>query len=116
MTLRATTMRLKFPRLLLLGILLLFSQQPASALTGNEYRALPAPQRLAWTLGAADGIVAGQFMTTNEKSPFAACLSKLEREQLRAMFERALELNPERWHLPAAFTFYITVQKLCPTE
>ncbi len=109
-------MRVKFSPRLLLASLLFLSQQPASALTGNEYRALPAAQRLVWTVGAADGIMASQFMTTNEKSPFADCLSKIEREQLRAIFERGLELNPERWRLPAALTFYITVQKLCPTE
>lgn len=99
-----------------LGALSLLISSPAEALSGNEYRALSAPQRLAWTVGVADGILAAQLIATNKKPALADCLARLEREQVRAMFEKALEKEPERWHFPAAFTFYATFNKYCGLE
>lgn len=99
-----------------LGGVLWLAFSPSYALTGNEYRTLPEPQRLAWTVGVADGILATQLIASNKKPPLADCLAKFEREQIRAMFEKAIEKEPERWHFPAAFTFYATFQKHCGLE
>ena len=92
---------------------LFFSAAFANALTGNEYRNLNSRDRLTWTVGVADGILTNYVIEVKKTSPFAECLGKLEREQIRAIFEKELESNPESWHFPAAFTFYSTFKKFC---
>lgn len=98
------------------GFLLWVVAAQSYALTGNEYRTLPDSERLAWTVGVADGILTTQLFTTNKKPPLAECLGKLDRAQIRAMFEKTLEQQPGQWNFPAAFMFYLTFQKFCGLE
>ncbi len=95
------------------GLLLMMGCGLAQAVSGNEYRNLSATQKLAWTVGVADGIITTPLFESDKQSPLAQCLSELEREQIRAIFEKALEGQPERWHFPAAFCFYDTFRKYC---
>lgn len=85
----------------------------AFALSGNEYRKLTNEQRLSWTVGAADGIMTEQLFASNKKPPLVECLAKLDREQMQAMFEKALDGQPERWQYPAAFVFRQTFMSYC---
>jgi hypothetical protein len=97
----------------MVGLLLVMGCGLAQAVSGNEYRNLSVTQKLAWTVGVADGIIATQLFESGKQPPLAKCLGELEREQIRSIFEKALEGQPDRWHFPAAFAFYDTFRKYC---
>ena len=88
----------------------------ARAITGNEYRSLNDVQRQAWVVGALDGILTTQLMLMNKQPPLVVCLATLEPIQLKAIFERSLEADPERWHFPAAFKLQATLKQYCNLE
>jgi hypothetical protein len=88
----------------------------AHALSGSEYRALAEAQRQMWAVGVVDGLMIGQLVASNKTPPSASCLAKLEREQIRAIFEKALEKEPEVWHFQAAMIFHRTFQRYCKIE
>ncbi len=95
------------------AVIVCFVSGQALALSGNEYRKLSIEQRLIWTVGAADGILAEQLFATNAKPPMVDCLAKLERDQIQAIFEKGLDSQPERWQYPAAFVFRQTFMSYC---
>ena len=88
----------------------------AHALSGSEYRALTEVQRQMWAVGVVDGLMVGHLAATNKPPPLVLCFAKLEREQIRAIFEKALEKEPEVWHFQAAMIFHRTFQKYCKIE
>jgi hypothetical protein len=100
------------PRLLI-PIVALFVASNAQAITGTEYRALQEAQRQAWVVGAVDGILTTQLWQTNKEPEISKCLVGLHPTQIKAIFEKALEANPERWHFPAAFQLLDTLQEFC---
>ena len=103
---------MKFKKMILLSLLLLISI-PVHALTGNEYNKLKNNERIIWIIGVTDGLITEHLMATLEQPPLAKCLGELEWEQMRAIFEKNLNANPERWHFPASFSFNQTFKKYC---
>jgi hypothetical protein len=89
---------------------------PAHAVTGNEYRTFSSVERLAWILGMVDGMLTAQVILTNKKPPLADCLAKFQPQQIRAMFEKALDNEPQLWHFPAGYAFHSAFQKYCGLE
>ena len=83
------------------------------ALSGNEYRRLNPEQRLSWVVGVTDGILIEQLFASGKKPELADCFAKLEWEQVRAIFDKANESQPERWQFPAAFLFRQTFLAYC---
>lgn len=104
-------MKFILKRFLLIITLLVASN--THAITGTDYRALQEPQRQAWVVGAVDGIRTAQLWQTNKEPEISKCLVGLHPLQIKAIFEKALELNPERWHFPAAFQLLDTLQEFC---
>ena len=94
-----------------LGALLLST--PAFAITGNEYRVLSQVQKESWLVGAVDGLLTAQLTITNKQPELAVCLAKIPVSQQRAIFEKALESDPERWNFPAAFKLLDVFNKYC---
>jgi hypothetical protein len=92
---------------------LLIVAAPSFAVTGNEYRALSDYERAAWAMGVLEGIITTQVITTNEKSPIAACVSKFAPAQIRAILDKELAKSPELWHYPAAFTVWHSFHEIC---
>jgi hypothetical protein len=86
------------------------------ATSGNQYRAFSEVQRQMWSVGVLDGLMMGELATSNKAPAWVACVAKLEREQIRAIFEKALEKEPEVWQFPAAMMFHRTFQKYCKNE
>jgi hypothetical protein len=86
---------------------------PSHAVTGNEYRALSETSRQAWVAGTIDGILTAQLVLAQKQPALAKCLSQLVVAQQRAIFEKALEADPERWHFPAAFKLLTTFNEYC---
>ena len=83
------------------------------AITGTEYRALNEVQRQAWVVGAIDGILTAQLWQTNKEPELSKCLTGKHPTQAKSVFEKAVEANPERWHLPAAFQLLDILQEFC---
>jgi hypothetical protein len=103
----------KFALRIVLVATLLCASTVTFSVTGNEYRKLPAETRQGWIAGVADGIMTSQLMISNLTPPLAKCLGDLDQQQIRVIFETALEQSPDRWHFPAAFTFFQTFNKFC---
>jgi len=83
------------------------------AITGNEYRQLPNSQRIAWIYGVTDGFSTAELIATKKQPEIVVCFSELEWEQIKAIFEKSLNSDPERWHFPAAFIFREAFYKYC---
>jgi len=98
------------------SIALVIYALPACAITGGEYRKLLPEQRLTWVVGVTDGLLTEQLFTTGKKPEIAECFAKLEWEQVRAIFDKANESQPERWNVPAAFLFRQTFQSFCKSQ
>lgn len=90
--------------------------EPAYSLSGNEYRRLTEVQKLAWTVGVLEGILAVQVIEGRKHPELVECLKDLEREQIRAIFEKVLENDPERWHFPASYSFYFAFRTYCQLD
>lgn len=97
----------------LLPIITLVVASNAQAITSTEYRALQETQRQTWVVGAIDGILTAQVWQTSKEPEISKCLVGLHPTQIKAIFEKALEANPERWHFPAAFQLLDTLQDFC---
>ncbi len=83
------------------------------ALTGNNYRKLSPEQRLSWVVGVTDGILVEQLFASGKKPELVDCFAKLEWEQVRAIFDKANESQPERWQFQASFLFRQTFLTYC---
>ena len=103
---------MKFTNWLTLATLILFSVS-AHALTGNEYNKLSDNDRTIWLIGVADGLITADLISSKSQPPLVKCLAELEWEQIRAIFEKNLKENPEKWNFPAAFSFRQTFNKHC---
>jgi hypothetical protein len=99
-----------------LPILAMFVAMSAHAMSGNEYRKLPPEQRLTWIVGVTDGLMTEQLFATGKKPEMADCFAKLEWEQVRAIFDKANESQPERWGAPAAFLFRQMFLAFCKSQ
>lgn len=100
--------------------LLLFASSSAHAIslgyvTGNDYLKLDENSRLSWLVGAMDGIMAESAMIEKDsKGPWLGrCINGLDTQQIKAIFEKELNNNPEGWHAPAAFIFRVKMEKYC---
>lgn len=83
--------------------------------TGKTYRALDDGARMGWLVGVMDGIMAEDF-TINSPSKgswLGKCVEELDKEQLKAIFEKELQAKPEAWHAPAALIFRATLSRFC---
>jgi hypothetical protein len=96
--------------------LLLGATPLVHATSGNQYRAFSEVQRQMWAVGVLDGLMMGELAASNKAPAWGVCMAKLEREQIRAIFEKALEKEPEVWHFPAAMMFHRTFQKYCKSD
>jgi hypothetical protein len=101
---------------LLVAIGAVLTTTQVQAITGTEYRALNEVQRQAWVVGAIDGILTAQLWQTNKEPELAKCLAGKHPSQTKSIFEKAVEANPERWHLPAAFQLLDILQEFCSTS
>lgn len=100
------------PRLLIPIVALLVASN-AQAITGTEYRALTEASRQAWVVGAVDGILTTHLSQTGKEPGLSKCLVGLHPTQIKAIFEKALEVYPELWHFPAGFQLLDTLQEFC---
>jgi hypothetical protein len=98
---------------LLVVVAALVTSAQAHAITGTEYLGLNETQRQAWVVGAVDGILTAQLWQTNKEPEISKCLVGLHPTQVKAIFEKALNANPESWHFPAAFQLLTTLQEFC---
>ena len=83
--------------------------------TGNDYMKMDNDARLAWVIGAMDGIMAESFAhKKDDKGPWLGrCVDGLTTHQIKAMFEKELGNNPEAWHAPGALVFRGKMKKIC---
>jgi hypothetical protein len=100
--------------LVLLGGLIAAVLSPALAVavTGNDWRAMPAPARTAYVSGVVDNLVdfgsairslvPAEKRTASEKMMvgFEDCIAQTQRppSQLVAIVEKYLKDNPAQWH------------------
>jgi hypothetical protein len=97
---------------MLCGLLTLLLPAPAGAMTGNDWRALPAPAKTAYVSGVVDNLVdvgaAVRSLVPAEKRSgsekllvsFEDCIAKTPRppKQLVAIVDRYIKENPAQWH------------------
>ena len=84
-------------------------------ITGNDYLRLDDNARLGWLVGVMDGIMADSTMVEkDEKGPWLGrCIDGLSIQQIKAIFEKELNRNPEGWHAPAALSFIGKMREFC---
>ena len=97
---------------LLLVLVLAFWPASAAAMTGNEWRALPAAARTSYVTGVVDNfvdvgtairsLVPAEKRTASEKMvvAFEECISRTPRppSQLVAIVDKYIKDNPGQWH------------------
>lgn len=88
----------------------------AFALSGDEYRNLRGAERSAWITGVADGLVTEQLISSGEQPALARCLAQYTTNQIVAIFDKHLDVNPESWDHLAAFSFRFKFYSLCDIE
>jgi Rap1a immunity proteins len=98
--------------ILLCGFLAPFWPSSAGAVTGNDWRALPAAARASYVTGVVDNLVdfgaavrslvPAEKRTASEKMlvSFEDCIAKTPRppSQLVAIVEKYVKDNPAQWH------------------
>lgn len=84
-------------------------------LTGNAYQALDDGARMGWLVGVMDGIMAEDFTINSPPGGpwLGKCVEELDKEQLKAIFEKELQAKPQAWHAPAALIFRATLSRFC---
>lgn len=92
-------------RALIAGVAIALAS-PSFAVTGNEYFTLSESERLAYTLGAVDGVLTGLLLESGEQPRLAVCLGEIPPSQIFAIFEKALSDRPEQWDFPASFVLH----------
>jgi hypothetical protein len=96
------------------GILLFIAlSSSAHALTGNDYERLSKNLKVMWIMGVTEGLTFAKTPSSDEQEKFGNCMSNLEWQQIKAIFERSLESAPEIWHFPAALKFQRTFRMYC---
>jgi hypothetical protein len=84
-------------------------------ITGNDYLAMPESGRIAWLVGAFDGLMAESVAVAKDpKGPWLGrCLKGIPANQAVAMFDKYLRDNPSSWHAPAAFMLRDSMVAFC---
>jgi hypothetical protein len=100
-------------KIIFVTVMGLFLNFHAHAVTGNEYRELSNSHREGWVAGAVDGLLAEYVFILQKKSPILDCVSKMERNQIKAIFEKSLDANPEKWGFPAVFILRQSLYAAC---
>ena len=91
--------------------------------TGNDYLAKSNSERASYIMGLTDGLLSSPLYL-NKEIPSEAlgnvdslknCVtSKIENlKQLRAIVEKYLENNPERWAEPMSLLYYNSIRGVC---
>jgi len=97
---------------MLFGLLTFLLPSPAGAMTGNDWRALPASAKTAYVSGVVDNLVdfgaAIRSLVPAEKRSgsekmlvsFEDCIAKTPRppRQLVTIVDKYLRVNPAQWH------------------
>lgn len=82
--------------------------------TGNDYIKMKGNDKSAWLVGAIDGIIAESISNSRETTPWlSSCIAQHELNQIKAIFEKELDENPESRHAPAAFIFRKRIADFC---
>ena len=92
-------------------------------LSGNDYLKLTNIEKSNYLIGVADGLLSSRLYlnigTSDEAlsdiSELKKCLmDKIENnKQLRAIVEKYLTNNPERWSEPMGVLFFVSIKNIC---
>ncbi len=92
-------------------------------LSGNDYLKLTNIEKSNYLIGVADGLLSSRLYlnigTSDEAlsdiSELKKCLmDKIENnKQLRAIVEKYLTNNPERWSEPMGVLFFVSIKDIC---
>ena len=82
---------------------------------GSDYLKMDRQSQYSWVYGAMDGIMAESiFKDKSSTGPWLGrCIARYDFEQLKAIFEKELNNNPESWHVPAALILKETLSEFC---
>jgi hypothetical protein len=107
----------------ILSILFLLLSMNANAvilgyITGSDYVKMNSQEKSSWVVGVMDEIMAESFSSKSDsRGPWLGrCVKKHDMQQLKAVFEKELNNNPEGWHVPAAIVYQSTIKNFCNTE
>ncbi|MFC3853506.1 hypothetical protein ACFOSD_11725 [Salinispirillum marinum] len=82
--------------------------------TGDDYFRMSENEKSAWLAGVSDGIIAESLTSSSLEIPWlSSCIAIYEFQQIKAIFEKELNDNPEVWHAPAAFIFRKKIKDFC---
>ena len=84
-------------------------------LTGNDYRGLDAISKNMYVTGLIDGMFLAPFYGASEKevSYLAKCTEGMTASQIRAIFDKYLKNNPEKWHQNMHLIGYNAILGVC---
>lgn len=87
-------------------------------ITGSDYVKMDRQSQYSWVYGAMDGIMAESVSANFDPlGPWLGqCISKHDFEQLKVIFEKELNGNPESWHAPAALVLQSSLNKFCSSK
>lgn len=72
--------------------------QPAGPPNGNEYLQFTSSLRLAYTVGISEGLTIASKVGAAGVQELMACSKGMTFGQMRAIVDKYLAENPERWH------------------
>lgn len=87
-------------------------------ITGSDYVKMNSQAKSNWIVGVMDGIMAESLSSKSDAlGPWLGrCVKKHDMQQLKAVFEKKLNNNPESWHIPAALVYQSTIKEFCNDE
>ena len=83
--------------------------------TGSDYIKMKTDAQTSWVVGVMDGIMEESIsQKPGALEPWlGSCVKRHDWQQLKALFEKELNANPESWHAPAALIYRSTINKFC---
>lgn len=83
------------------------------SMSGNQYLDSNESVQIGYIIGAVDYRIVSEVVNKGEKSQTEKCVKDLPYKQIKAMFDKELRDNPERWNLPASFILGLILNSFC---
>jgi hypothetical protein len=83
--------------------------------TRSDYIKWDSNAQMTWVIGVMDGIMMEGALASQpiQQSWLGSCLANHDTAQLKAIFEKELNENPEWWHLPISMIYRSSVKPFC---
>jgi hypothetical protein len=85
------------------------------SVTRSDYIKWDSDAQMTWVIGVMDGIMIESALASQpiQQSWLGSCLANHDTAQLKAIFEKELNGDPEWWHLKISIIYRNTIKTFC---